>query len=105
MQNENIALQAKVFLYHLNNSNTENSIRKDECWTLMQVSENTKKEIERDYNPTVMTRVDPEIMQAFSISVLENVGTQPRLKLMRPSIDHIPGSDYLIAFPSTRITR
>ena len=105
MQNENIALQAKVFLYHLNNSNTENGIKKDECWTLRQVSENTKNEIERNYNPTVLIKVDPEIMQEISTSVLENLATHPRLKLVPLSIDPIPGSDYLIAFSSTRATR
>lgn len=105
MQNENIALQAKVFLYHLNNSNMENGIRKDETWTLRQVNENTKSEIERDYNPTVITKIDPGSMEAFSNNVLKNLGSQPKLQLATSSIERMAGANYLIAFSSKRVTR
>ncbi|RZK19322.1 MAG: hypothetical protein EOO86_07950 [Pedobacter sp.] len=98
MHNENIVLQAKVFLYHLNKSNTENGLRKDEALTLRQVNENTKSEIERDYNPTMMTKIDPGSMEAFSYSVLKNLGSQPKLQLATSSIERTAGANYLVAF-------
>jgi len=105
MQNENIALQAKVFLYHLNNSNDENGIRNLESWTIRQVGENGKKEIERNYFPTVSTKVDPAAMQLFSQSVISNLKAQPKLKVTELLIDALPGADYLVAFPPSRVRR
>lgn len=105
MQNENIALQAKVFLYHLNNSNNENGMRAGEKWKLCQVTESSKAEIERNYYPTVSTRVDPATMEEFSNSVMTNLVAQPKLSLVDHSIEALQGADYLIAFPPDRARR
>ncbi|RZJ64698.1 MAG: hypothetical protein EOO45_18295 [Flavobacterium sp.] len=105
MQNENINLQAKVFLYHLNNSNSENGIRKDENWTLRQVSETARTEIERHYSPVVHTKVDAALMEEFSSSVLRNMACQPKLHLASQTIEPVAGSNYLVAFSSNRLRR
>ncbi len=105
MQNENIALQAKVFLYHLNNSNDENGIRRYESWTLQQVSEQSKLDIERNYSPTVSTKVDPKVMEEFSTSVMQNLKAQPKINVSSLFTDVLPGAEYIIAFSSDRIRR
>lgn len=105
MKNDNIALQAKLFLYHLNNSNHENGIRKDECWTLKQVDERGKTEIERAYNPTVLAMVEPKALRDLSLSVMIYLNTQPGLRLLNASIEEVPGASYLIAFVATRPIR
>ena len=105
MQNENIALQAKVFLYHLNNSNDENGMKAHEGWKLKQVSETTKMEIERDYYPTVFAKVDPKNMQDFSERVIGNLGVQPKLRIADHRVDELKGANYLIAFSPDRMRR
>ncbi|WP_421939085.1 hypothetical protein [Pedobacter sp.] len=105
MQNENIALQAKVFLFHLNNSNDENGIKRDEEWKLCQVTETSKAEIERNYYPTVSTKVDRKIMEEFSNTVMMNLKLQPKVKVTGLAIDSQQGADYLIAFSPSRIRR
>ncbi|SER43955.1 hypothetical protein [Pedobacter rhizosphaerae] len=105
MQNENIALQAKVFLFHLNNSNDENGIRRDEEWKLRQVTETAKEEIERNYYPTVFTKVDRKIMEEFSNNVLMNLKLQPKIKVTDLFIDTQIGAEYLIAFSPSRLRR
>jgi len=105
MKNDDIALEAKVFLYHLNNANDENGIRKDESWTLRQVSEAVKTEIERNYSPTVSTRVDPKVMEEFSTSLMLNLKAQPKVKVSSLFMDVLPGAEYIIAFSTDRIRR
>ncbi|RDC57328.1 hypothetical protein DU508_09175 [Pedobacter chinensis] len=106
MQNENIALQAKVFLYHLNNSNSENGFRPEESWKFSLVNEEGKTAIERDYYPTVSTRVDPKVLLDFSNSVILHLkSAQPKLTVDNPKIEAQAESEYFIAYSLTRARR
>jgi len=106
MQNDNIALQAKVFLYHLNNSNDENGFRAKESWKFSQVSEEGKAKIEHDFFPTVSVKVDPKIIHDFAASVLSQLKTeQPKVNVPDPTISIQAGSEYFIAFSPDRVIR
>ncbi|TCD02141.1 hypothetical protein EZ449_18960 [Pedobacter frigidisoli] len=106
MQHKEIVLQAKVFLYHLNNSNDENGMRATESWKLSQVNEEAKAEIEHNYYPTVSTMVDPAIMQDFSDSVLLHLKSdQPKINILDLKVDVQPGAAYFVAFCPTRARR
>lgn len=106
MQNENIALQAKVFLYHLNNSNNENGFRAHESWKFSQVSEEGKAKIEHDFFPTVSVRVNPELIHDFAASVLQQLKIeQPKVNVPDSIISIQAGSEYFIAFSPDRVIR
>lgn len=106
MQNENIALQAKIFLYHLNNSNSENGLRPSEGWHFSMVSEEGKSTLERDFYPTVVTKVDPEIIHDFSKEVLLNLNSnKSAISLLDATIDIQAGSEFFIAHSPSRERR
>lgn len=105
MQNNDIALQAKLFLFHLNNSNDENGIHADEGWKLCQVNEVDKLKIEHDYFPTVSAEVKPSLMSIFSNEVMLNLKQYTKVKLKDKHIQTSNGSNYFIAFSPTRVRR
>lgn len=105
MQNKDVALEAKVFLFHLNNSNDENGIRTDEGWIICQVNEAEKIKIEQDYYPTVSAEVNPSMMNDFSNSVMLNLANYSKVKLKDGLIQASPGSTYLTAYSPHRIRR
>ena len=89
MDNDKIALQAKIYLYHLNNSTKENGIKPTENWQVSQVTDAERIEIERNFYPTVSTQVVPKTMQEFSDHVLF---------LLSSSYTNIPVKERLIEF-------
>lgn len=105
MQNKDVALEAKVFLFHLNNSNDENGIHADEGWKICQVNESEKLKIELDYYPTVSAEVNPSLMADFSESVMLNLKSFTKVKLKDGMIQASPGASYLVAFSPTRVRR
>ena len=105
MQNKDVALEAKVFLFHLNNSNDENGIRADEGWKICQVNETEKVKIEQDYYPTVSAEVNPSMMNDFSDCLMLNLTSYSKVKLKNGLIQASPGSTHLIAYSPLRIRR
>jgi len=105
MQNESIALQAKVFLYHLNNANNENGFRTKESWKFSQVSEQGKAKIEHDFFPTVSVQVDPKKIHDFAASVLLQLKEQPKINVPDLNVSIQTGSEYFIAFSPDRMIR
>jgi len=105
MQKDSIAQAAKVFLFHLNNSNDENGILAHEGWKLHQVNEAEKTKIEHEYYPTVSVEVDSKFINDFCDSVLTNMKAYAKIKLTDALIRESAGSSYLIAFSPARIRR
>ena len=60
MANKDIALQAKNYLYELNNTAHEYGFASTETWEFNLSSEAEKKAIEKKYYPVVFTEVDVE---------------------------------------------
>lgn len=69
MANQTIDLQAKVYMYDLNNCAKENGFKADEVWELHMATDAEKKEIEKKYFPTIATKVLPEILSELFNSV------------------------------------
>ena len=105
MQNESIALQAKVFLYHLNNANNENGFRATESCKFSQANEEGKAAIEHDFFPTVSCHVDPKKIHDFTASVLSQLKEQPKVNVTDLNVSIQTGSEYFIAFSPNRVIR
>jgi hypothetical protein len=62
MSNQTIAYQATEYLFDLNNAATENGFKADEQWNISLATAAEKAAIEKNYYPTIATRVMPEIL-------------------------------------------
>jgi hypothetical protein len=73
VKNKTVAHQAMVYVYDLNNCASEFGFRADDSWELHIASEGRKKELEKQYYPTVSVKVLPEILLEFSNLVKERL--------------------------------
>ncbi len=106
MENENVALQAKVYLYHLNNSNKENGFKPAEGWKFSQVTEAGKAAIEHEYYPTVSAKVLPALMQDFSNNVLLYLKSDHQaINVPDQTISIEKDAEYFIAYSADRMRR
>ncbi len=62
MTNQTVEMQAKVYVYDLNNCAKEFGFKADEGWDLNLATVEEKTAIEKDYYPTVSAKVLPEIL-------------------------------------------
>ncbi len=62
MTNQTVEMQAKVYVYDLNNCAKEFGFKTDEGWDLNLATLAEKTAIEKDYYPTISTKVLPEIL-------------------------------------------
>ena len=62
MVNQTVEMQAKVYVYDLNNCAKEFGFKTDEAWELNQATNAERLAIEKDYYPTISAKVLPEIL-------------------------------------------
>lgn len=106
MNNENISLQAKVYLFHLNNATKENGLKKDENWKLSIVDEAGRIAIENVYFPTVSVKVLVAGMEEFLDNVLQELKiTYTSIPVPDKNITVEKGAEYFIAYSPQRVIR
>ena len=106
MKKEEVATQAKVYLYHLNNANDENGIRKHEGWKFSMVDAAGKLDIERTYYPTLSVAVKTTVIEDFSAHVMLGISSNyPKILVPDKSIDLQKGASYFIAYSPERKIR
>ncbi len=106
MDKDKIALQAKIYLYHLNNSTKENGLKIGESWKIKQVTDAGRLAIEHDYYPTVSTKVLPKLIEEFSDHVLFLLGTShTNIPVKERTIELNKDAEYLIAYSIERPRR
>jgi hypothetical protein len=106
MNKEKISAEASIYLYHLNNANDENGMRKHESWKFSMVDEAGKKAIEREYNPTVSTPVKKTIIEDFSADVLLGISSSyPKILVTDKNIEHQKDASFFIAYATDRKIR
>jgi hypothetical protein len=71
MINKTTEHQAKVYVYDLNNCASEFGFKNDEGWQLTAVTDSRKKELEKQYYPTVSVKVLPETLAELFTMVKE----------------------------------
>jgi hypothetical protein len=62
MNNQTPEYQAKEYLFDLTNAATENSFKADENWQVSLATAAEKAAIEKNYYPTISTKVMPEVL-------------------------------------------
>jgi hypothetical protein len=73
VKNKTVAHQAMVYVYDLNNCASEFGFKADDGWELQIASEGKKKELEKQYYPTVSVKVLPEVLLEFFKLVKERL--------------------------------
>lgn len=103
MGNLTLDLQAKMYVFDLNNCAKEYWFKDDDEWDLCLVSGEKKLEIERNYHPTISKKDLPEALIQLHRMVKSKL---PRINphLLKPQHpeDSIQTPEYLIAFNKNR---
>ncbi len=106
MIKEKISTAASIYLFHLNNANDENGMRKHESWKFSMVDEAGKKALEREYNPTVSSQVKAKAIQGFSEDVLLGISINyPKILVKDTAIDYQKDATYFVAYAIDRKIR
>jgi hypothetical protein len=74
MANNDPKVQAKVFLYELNNTRHEYGFSATEEWTLDLATNNQKKELENKYYPLLSITIEPENIMGMLDLLEEKLG-------------------------------
>ncbi len=106
MENKNAEMQAKVYVYDLNNCAKENGFKADEGWELSLANDEEKLAIEKRYYPTIATKVLPEILLEL-FRVVKSKLMQAKYDVTRKIIDnnqsaHSNNMQYLVAYNPKR---
>ena len=62
MSNQTVEVQARIYVYDLENCAREFGFRADESWEVGMVNNQQKADIEKKYFPTLSTKVLPEML-------------------------------------------
>jgi hypothetical protein len=107
MNNKSIEYQAREYLFDLKNFAIENGFKPEEHWEVSLATAAEKEVIENKYNPTISTKVVPEVLSGmFPIvkaklsQALDNVENSIDAKSLAKS-----GLQYVIAYNPTRLRR
>ncbi|TBO41277.1 hypothetical protein [Pedobacter kyonggii] len=75
MASNDLKVQAKVFLYELNNTKHEYGFSATEEWTLNLATNNQKKDLENKYYPLLSLTIVPENVMGMLDLLQEKLGT------------------------------
>ncbi|MDB5115161.1 MAG: hypothetical protein JWQ79_653 [Mucilaginibacter sp.] len=71
MKEQTIENQTKIYLYDLMNTAKEHGFKADDNWELSMVTDTERIKIQKDYYPTIATKVIPEfLLQVFHLTKL-----------------------------------
>jgi len=104
MANPAVELQAKMYVYDLNNTAREYGFKPDEGWELNVATQDEKVFIEKRYHPTIAAKVLPEILsELFGVvkDKLSQVKSEIRNNLQTGNINNTE-LQYLVAFNPKR---
>ncbi len=108
MKDSNVIMQAKIYLYDLNNCALENGFTSSDGWELNRVTVEEKMELERKYQNTVSHKILPELLAEFFTLVKEQLmAAQKMLSPKQAEVTMIPNNEqrYLVAFNPNRLKR
>jgi hypothetical protein len=90
MKEQSIENQTKMYLYDLMNTAKEFGFKGDDSWELTMVTDLERKKIQKDYYPTIATKVIPEfLLQVFNL-------TKSRLNQSSGRAEETPGNRSVI---------
>lgn len=103
MINSSIELQAKMYVFDLNNCAKEFWFKNDENWELCLASGEQKAELEGRYYPTLSKRGNPETLFKLHSLVLSSIQKENSALNMVTSDDRTEAPEFLIAFNRNRL--
>lgn len=62
MQYQSVEREAQSYMYDLMNEAKEHGFKAEDKWTLCLVTKSAQEQIKKDYYPTVVNKVAPEIL-------------------------------------------
>ena|ERR1700761_2922414 len=69
MKEQTIENETKMYLYDLMNAANEHGFKADDSWELSMVTNSERIKIQKDYYPTIVTKVIPEfLLQVFNLT-------------------------------------
>ncbi len=69
MKEQTIENQVKMYLYDLMNTAKEHGFKADDNWELSMVTDTERIKIQKDYYPTIATKIIPEfLLQVFHLT-------------------------------------
>jgi hypothetical protein len=69
MKEQSIENQTKMYLYDLMNTAKEHGFKGEDSWQLSMVTDTERIKIQKDYYPTIATKVIPEfLLQVFNLT-------------------------------------
>lgn len=105
MTDQTTALQARLFVFDLENSAKEHWFKPDESWEVSAVTGADKSAIEKKYYPTVSGKFLPERLAGMLTTVKSSMklagwATEPMLDTKTISLNDL---QYLIAYNPARL--
>ncbi|SDD42225.1 hypothetical protein SAMN05216464_101690 [Mucilaginibacter pineti] len=104
MAEKSAEVQARDFVYELNNCASEYGFGKEELWEINLVSEKEKEKLEKKYYPTISALIAPEIipvMEELVKSKLTHTDNKD-LPFEEKNIAIKGTSQYLVAYSALR---
>jgi len=104
MDNQKVALQAKLYVFDLNNCASEFGFKDDEGWELNLVSNDEKVSLQKRYYPMVSTKVVPEVLAELFNEVKSQLVQAKSNIQNKLDTDRLTAHDlqYLVAFNPKR---
>ncbi|MGI4022434.1 MAG: hypothetical protein ACRYFA_13085 [Janthinobacterium lividum] len=62
VENEAVESHTRLYLFDLMNTANEHGFKADDSWQLMMVSDVERSRIQKDYHPTIATKLAPEML-------------------------------------------
>ncbi|MBK0378843.1 hypothetical protein [Mucilaginibacter segetis] len=62
MDNQQVELQSRMYLYDLMNAAKEHGFKQDDSWEFSMVSDSGRSSIQKNYYPTIAVKIMPEIL-------------------------------------------
>lgn len=99
--------KASEYIYDLGNTALENGFKPDEHWEVQMATAAEKQAFEKQYYPTVITSVLPEILNATFTLVKARLNQviKPQEPVVTDRFAEQPEYQYLVAFNTNRVRR
>lgn len=104
MANSKVEMEAKMYVYDLNNCAVENGFKPDETWEFSLATNEEKIVLEKKYYPTLSAKVLPELLSEL-VNAVRSKLAHASYKIEKAATHNIKesGSQYLIAYNPGRL--
>ena len=104
MTKETMEREARMYVYDLNNSASENGFKADETWEFSLATDTEKTALEKKYFPTISAKVMPELLSEL-VNLVKSKLKHATYNIERAGTHNVKesGLQYLIAYNPGRL--